>query len=155
MTDQYKILQDADEEGFEIALRQLRDAIENKAENIGKLWLSLQSNAAAIKAEEKRLMDRRQALENKAERLRVYLQQELELAGIEKVKRDTVTIYLRLNPPSVNVVNEEAIPWEFRRVIPETWEPNKKKIIEFWRQTAGNISPGVEIVSDKKSLVIR
>ena len=154
LADQYKALQNANEEGFEVALDQLKDAIEDKAENIGKLWLSLQSNVEAIKSEEKRLADRREALENKAERLRDYLKRELELAGIDKVKRDTVTVSLRSNPPSVNILSEDAIPKEFWRIIPARGEWAKKDIISHWKIT-GNPVPGVEIVTNKKSVVIR
>ena len=157
LTDQIKFLQEdteLEEEEFAKKLGEIQGRFEDKAENIGKLYLSLQADVNALKSEEERLESRRQTIERKSEWLKRYLLQELIVANIDKVKRDVLTISVRVNPPSVNVVDEEVIPQEFRRVIPETWQPDKKQIIEHFKNT-GEIIAGVEMITDKKRVEIK
>lgn len=160
LTDQYRVLQQAidneevEEEAFQESLSQLKAEFGDKVGNIGKLVLSLNATMEAVKSEEERLRSKRQVLEHKADWLRAYLLNEMTAAGIDKVKQDVVAISVRVNPPSVNILNLEAIPQQFRRVIPETWQPAKKEIVDYWKDT-GKICAGVEIISSKKSIIIK
>jgi len=108
----------------------------------------------AIKHEQDRLARRRGTLENRAERLKDYLLREMEVAGIDKVKRDLVTVSVRINPASVNIIDEEIIPSDFQRVIPERWEPDKKAIMDYWKEK-DIVLPGVEIIADRKRVEIK
>lgn len=126
-------------------LESLQDAIEEKAENIAKLVKNLESDAKIIKEEEQRLAERRHAIEAKIERLKTYLQEQLETAGIEKVKRPTITVAIQANPPSVDVIDEKAIPNDF--LIPQAPKVDKRSILE--RLKKGEAIPGVTLKQTK------
>jgi len=160
LTDQYKqleqMLDEADEEYPRDALDVIKDRIEDKAESVTKMIRSYETESDAVGAELERLTKRKKALLNKSTWLKGYLLQEMQVAGIEKIKRELFTISLRPCPASVNIVNLDEIPIEYRRIIPEKWEPDKKAMIDLYKEKEGDIIiPGVEIVTDKKSLSIK
>ena len=136
------------------ALNAIKDKLDNKVENIGKFILSLKASVAGIEAEEHRLSDRKTAINQRIDWLKNYLLNEMTVAKIDKVKRDIFTVSLRTNPPSVHVLDETIIPKEYQHIIPESWQPDKKDITDHFKAT-GEIIPGVEIIKDKKSVVIR
>lgn len=154
LTENYlRVLELAEEMEPELlrdTLESIQESIEDKAENTAKLIKSLEADVKAIKEEEKRLADRRKALEKKIENIKDYLQEQLELAGIDKVKRPTITVSIQNNPPSVRVVNEELIPSHF--MIPQPPKLDKKGILEKLKN--GENVPGVELAQGR-SLRIR
>ncbi len=164
LTEEYRVLLDEierqeeagiiDADAFQVALGQLKGTIEDKAENIGKFYLTLEASIAAIQAEQDRLLSRRDALLDRRLGLLDYLLRELEKAQIEKVKRDLFTISIKVNPPSVEVVDEEQIPTDYRRMIPASWQPDKRAIINHWKEK-GKVLPGVNIISGKKRVEIK
>jgi len=135
-------------------LNNIKARFNDKAENIGKLVLSLTGEASKLTLEEQRLASRRQAITKKVDWLKDYLKQEMTVAKIDQVKGTVVTVSLKNNPPSVNILDQDDIPEEYRRVIPETWQPDKRSILDHFKDT-GEIINGTEIITDKKSLVIK
>lgn len=150
------ILEDegATPEAVQAGLEQTQADFNDKAESIGKLYLSLMGEASAISAEVERLNARKQTAERKAEWLKTYLLNEMLATKTDKIKGDLVTLSVRTNPASVSVIELNALPENFRRIIPETWQPDKKMILDHVKST-GEIPNGCEIVTDKKSLVIK
>ena len=144
----------ASPEDFQLTLANITDQLDRKVENIAKFCLSLESSAEAVKQEESRLQARRTSMERKVGWLKEYLLAEMLAVGSEQVKRDTVTVSVRTNPPSVEVYNPEAVHQDFRHVIPETWQVDKKRIMEHFKAT-GEILDGVNIVTDKKRVEIK
>lgn len=134
-----------DEETFQNTLESIQEALEDKVENTAKFIRCLEADIAAIKEEEKRLADRRRALEEKADRAKDYLKDQLIKAGIERVKRPTITVSIQNNPPSVNVVDLDAIPTQY--LIPQPPNVDKKTILQ--RLKDGESIPGVEIQQTK------
>lgn len=126
-------------------LASLQDAIEDKAENIAKLIKNLEADAKIIKEEEQRLAERRRAIEAKVDKLKMYLQEQLETAGLQKVKRPTITVAIQANPPSVDVIDEKAIPNDF--LIPQAPKVDKRSILE--RLKKGESVPGVTLKQTK------
>ncbi|MCL9971570.1 siphovirus Gp157 family protein [Anoxybacillus kestanbolensis] len=126
-------------------LQSLEDAIEEKVENIAKLIRNLEADAKIIKEEEQRLAERRRAIEAKVDKLKTYLQEQLETAGLQKVKRPTITVAIQVNPPSVDVIDETAIPSDF--LIPQPSKLDKKSILE--RLKNGEAIPGVTLKQTK------
>jgi hypothetical protein len=122
--------EDADNESLGMALSVIETEIEAKAQNVTVIIKGLEADAATIKAEEKRLADRRKALENKSAWLKGYLTDELSKAGLEKVKTHTFTIALQNNPPAVNITDEKAIPAKYLTIVPETYVIDKKAIAD-------------------------
>ena len=117
-----------DTEVFLDTLAAIDEEIEDKVENTAKLIRCLESDIEVIKAEEKRLSDKRKALENKITGIKEYLQHEMEFAGVDKVKRPTLTVSIQLNPPSVCVMDESLIPSDY--MIPVAPKIDKKAILK-------------------------
>jgi hypothetical protein len=117
-----------DEEMFRDTLSSLEEAIEDKAENVAKLIRYLEADAKAIKEEEQRLAYRRKSIENKISSVKEYLQNQLEVAGLDKVKRPTITVSIQLNNPSVEVLDESIIPSAY--MIPQAATIDKQTILK-------------------------
>ena len=160
LTEQYKAVEEAlgnedlENEDVMAALSVIKGEIEDKVENIGKLYFNFKNEVDAIENEVQRLTKRQVALQNRATRLRDWLLYELQAVNIDKVKRELFTVSIRKSPPSVDVLFEDLIPNEYRRIIPESWQPDKKAIIDLFKKD-GSIVAGTQIISDKKTVVIR
>lgn len=127
----YLEVQNLIEEGASIeavqdTLEAISEAIEVKAENVAKLIKSIDAECEVIKVEEKRLADKRRALENKQKHLKQYVQQQLELAGIKKVKSPLFTISIQKNPASCYIPDETLISDEYK--IPQPPKVDKDTI---------------------------
>ena len=121
------LAEDLDQETFQDTLAAIEEAIEDKAENMAKMIRCIEVDVNALKEEEKRLADRRKALENKVSGIKEYLQNQMEVAGIDKVKRPTLTVSIQNNPPSVEVTDESLIPTDY--MVPQPDKIDKKAIL--------------------------
>ena len=139
------LAEDLDQETFQDTLAAIEEAIEDKAENIAKMIRCIEADVNILKEEEKRLADRRKALENKISGIKEYLQNQMELAGIDKVKRATVTVSIQANPPSVLVKDESLIPSHY--MIPVAPKLDKKAVLSFLKE--GGEVPGCEITQGR------
>src|SRR5699024_12069648 len=93
LSDNYQQIQamiEDGEEGLEDTLESLEDAIEDKAIGYAKVMRNLEGQANAIKEEEKRLSERRKALENNIKRMKESLQDAMLLNGKRKIKTDQI-----------------------------------------------------------------
>lgn len=142
---------EVDIEAVEIALKQIEDNIEAKAEGTAKLIKSIDGDIATLKEEENRLAKKRKALENKQKNIKAYLEYQLIAMGIDKVKTPLFTVALQNNPPSVRFIDEDLIP-ESYKVRTELVSIPKKLILDDIK--AGKEVAGVEVVQSK-SLRIR
>jgi hypothetical protein len=55
--------------------------------------------------------------ERTVDRLEEYVKSTMEHSGKKELEGDGLKIKLRANPPSVVIVDEALIPWEFREVV--------------------------------------
>ena len=120
--------------------------------NIGLLIKSLDADVYALEVEIGRLTERKRIRANRRARLYQYLQENLP----EDTKWDftRVSIRFQLNPPSVAVTDEGEVESRFLRIIPQSYEVDKKAIKDYWKET-GKVPPGVTIVDDVKRLVVK
>ena len=125
-------------------LESIEEEIHDKAENIGKLIKNINADVDALKSEEKRLADRRKSLENKVTHLKEYLQNQLEVAGLDKVKRPTLTVSIQNNPPSVKVIDEKLLS---DYMIPVEPRLDKKAILTALKE--GMEVSGAELVQGR------
>jgi hypothetical protein len=65
----------------------------------------------------------------------------MEIAGVDKVKRPTLTVSIQLNPPSVLVKDESLIPSHY--MLPVAPKLDKKAVLSFLKE--GGEVPGCEI----------
>ena len=100
--------EDVDEESLLDACEHIETQIEDKADGYAKIIKGLEANIAGIKAEEKRLEDRRTALENRAEILKHNLEGTMRAMGKTKFKTDLFSFGIRKNPASVKIADPAA-----------------------------------------------
>lgn len=143
--------EDVDIETLEMALNQIEENIELKAEGMAKLIKSIDGDIAALKEEENRLAKKRKALENKQKNIKTYLEYQLIGMGIDKVKTPLFTVALQNNPPSVRFIDEALIPEQYK-VRTELVSIPKKLILDDIKE--GIKVAGCELVQGK-SLRIR
>ena len=143
--------EEIDLEALEMALTQIEDTIETKAESMAILVKSIEGDVVALKKEESRLAKRRKALENKQINIKNYLENQLNIMGIDKVKTKLFTVSLQNNPPSANILDENLIPEQYKKTVTTT-SIVKKDILEDLKN--GVAIEGAEI-KQGKSLRIR
>ncbi|MFC8563093.1 siphovirus Gp157 family protein [Peribacillus frigoritolerans] len=122
-----ELVEELDAITFRDTLESIQEEIDDKVENTVKLMRSFQGDVEAIKSEEKRLAERRKAIENRIESIKDYLRNEMEIAGIDKVKRPTLTVSIANNPPSVEISDESLIPTDF--MVPQPDRIDKKALL--------------------------
>lgn len=137
-------------EMIDAALNEVGEEIEVKAENIAKLIKSIEVDAKGMKEEEQRLSSKRKSLENRISNLKAYLESAMRTTGKEKIKGKVFTLAFQNNPPSVDVINLEAIPKEY--LIEQEPTLDKKSILEALK--SGLEVPGA-VIKQGQSLRIR
>lgn len=119
LTDQYKMLQNFIEEnnveGFELALSQIIGDIGEKLEGYAMVLKNIESDIAGIKSEEKRLADRRKAMESNLARIKENMADALLTVEGNRVKTEKFTFSFRKST-SVQIENDAAIPSQFIKV---------------------------------------
>ena len=124
---------------------QLEMDLNTKLENVGCYIKNLDSDIEALKNEEKTLADRRRVKENQLERLKKYLAENLQVAGMQKFESPRCVLSFRKSEQVV--ISEGAeIPEEFiiRKV---TEQPDKKLLKDAIKQ--GFEFDGISIVENK------
>lgn len=127
------------------SLQMMRD---EKIENIVLFIKNLRSDAKQLKEEEENLRKRRQASENKAQRLLDYLDQ--NLSGEKFRSSDGLAVVSYRRSTSVNVVNSGMLSDRFL-TIPEPI-PNKTEIKKALQN--GEVVDGAELVT-KQNIQIK
>ena len=152
LTDNYLRVLELAENGDDLTdtLEALEDAIEDKAENTAKVIKQLEANASMLDNEINRLTERKKASDNNAKRLKVYLQEQLEKVGTDKIKGEIFTVAIKNNPQSVDVLDETKIPAAY--FIEQAPKLDRKELLE--QLKAGETIPGVT-VKQSRSLRIR
>jgi len=140
---------EADLQAFYDTLDGLQGEIGEKLENCAAVVKTIDAEAEAIAAEEKRLATRRRALQNSADRLKAYMRDGMDAAQMVKHKGKLFTISLQDNPPAVVVDDEASLPRDYCRV---KVEPDKTAIKDALKN--GVEVPGVHL-EHTKSLRIR
>lgn len=143
--------EEVDLDTLETALSQVEDNIELKAESMAKLIKGIDGDVIALKEEENRLAKRRKALENKQANIKLYLENQFKAMGLDKIKTPIFTVALQNNPPSVNILDEDLIPEQYKKSV-TTVSIVKKDILEALKE--GQVINGAEI-KQGKSLRIR
>ena len=124
---EYLLENGEDNEELAAVLNSLDEEIEDKAENIAKLIKNYEADIEAFKTEEKRIAERRRTLENDVKRLKKYLFNNMKLTGKTKFKKGTFSFNIAKNPASVEIVNQDIIPMDYRELVEVI---NKKDILQ-------------------------
>ena len=124
---EYLLENGEDNEELAAVLNSLGEEIEDKAENIAKILKNNEADIKAFKEEEKRLAERRKALENSNKRLKEYLEENMKLTGKTKFKKGTFSFNIAKNPASVEITNVDIISSDYK-VLTEILD--KKAILQ-------------------------
>ena len=128
----------------------LEIAFTDKVEACGIVAKHAASMADQIRAEEKRLAERRRAYERKEQRLKDYMAGCMERLGQTKVETPRGVVSLRKKPAHVEIIDEDAIPDEYMRV---TKSPDKRAISAAVKD--GENVPGAALITNEKTLSIK
>ena len=132
LTEAYQNLLDLDLEAEEVTkhLKNIEDEIEIKAENIAKVLRSLDAEAEAYKKEIERFTLKKQGVENRAKRLKGYLQKAMEAVDKKKFKTDLFSFNIQKNAPSLKILDESKIPEDFYKIERKLDKAELKKAVK-------------------------
>lgn len=133
------------------ALNGLEGEFDLKAENIAKLLKSMEADTKGLKDEEKRLSNRRKALENRCISLKGYLSDSMKAIGKDKIKGDIFTLSFGKCPASAYISDISLIPLEFFE--PQLPILDKKLLLSSLK--ANDKVPGAELRNSETSLRIK
>ena len=106
-----------------------------------------------MKEEEKRIADNRKALENKMAKFKEYVKECMENNGFSKIETELGTLSIAKSPASIEIINEDEVPSEFKQEV-VTVKIDKTKIKNNFKET-GEIPAGVNIVTTNTNLRIK
>lgn len=120
----------------------IKEQIESKGTGIIVVVRNLEADIEVIKTEIKRLQDLKKLKENKIENLKKYTKECLEEADIKKLSTSLGNISIRKLPGSVEVLEEDSIPAEYKKEV-VTVTVDKKSILADLKE--GVVVPGVTL----------
>lgn len=132
---------------------ELTTLLQKKSNSVIAYSKNIELAIKAMKEEETRISNNRKTLENRLEQFKKYVKECMEGNGINKIETDLGTLSIARSPMSIEIVNEEEIPDEYKEVI-FTTKVDKKKIAEAFKST-GELIEGVEIHTDNTNLRIK
>ena len=127
--------------------------LQQKSQNIIGYTKNIELTINAMKKEEKRIADNRKVLENKMTRFKDYVKECMERNDIPKIETGLGTLSIAKSPASVEIINEDEVPSEFKQEI-VTVKIDKTKIKNNFKET-GEIPAGVNIVTTNTNLRIK
>jgi len=140
----------------EVPVEQIRDTLEalegdirEKAVTVAQFARNIETSATAIREAGKKMLERADRLERRAESVRAYLTFQMQAAGITRIESPWFTLAVRRNPPSVVVDDESRIPDQFR-VQPEPPPPRLDRAAIARALKAGDDVPGAHLVQSER-----
>jgi hypothetical protein len=118
--------------------------LEVKAQNVAYAVKNLEATAAAIKAAEQEMAERRKVTEKRAEQLREYAKTCMEVAGVSKIECPHFALTIKKNPAAVDIFEAALIPQSFMK-MPEPPPPSPDKAAIKAAIQAGNEVPGAQL----------
>lgn len=153
-----------DAQPWQPALDELEGLWEHKAESICKVIRMLEASSGAKEAEAKRLQTSANADQHAADRLKAYLQQNMESIQQDTLNTPLFKLRIQNTPPRVEVSDWKEVPLKYvSGIVRLPWlqlekilgtpecEPqiDRKVILEHYKTTGEAIS-GTQIVQGKK-----
>lgn len=132
---------------------ELNTLLANKSMNIIAYCRNEELKIEAKKTEEKRLAESRKADERRLEKFKQYVKECMENSGIIKVETELGNLTIVKNPISVEIMNEDEVPSEYKTEV-TTVKIDKAKIKDNFKAT-GEVPNGVNILTNNTSLRIK
>lgn len=132
---------------LEAALDQVTLALEKKSVSIGQWVLNLKADEAGVQQEIDRLQTRLRSRRNLQERLKTYVKQCMEHAGVTKIEHPTCPIRIQKNGQAALIIAEgkdiTTFPAAFQDVIPEHTELSQERLKK--ALASGELVDGAEL----------
>lgn len=138
-------MESADEAEREIILQQLDEveqSFKEKADSYARLMLNLQADTKAIREEAQRLTKLARVKETVIEALKFRIGEVMRSQGMTRMETGVGSWGIRKNPPAVKIIDEAAIPAQYR--IPQPDAIDKAAILTAYKQD-GELIPGTEV----------
>lgn len=143
-------LTEEEEKEFQEALQ---NELAKKSANIIAYALNKTSLIDAIDEQIKRLQNYKKTEENKLKRYKEYVKENMQVLNITKIETPVGKIQVAQSPISVEIINENEVPEQFKiQVI--TTKIDKKAITDNFKET-GEIPDGVKIYTENTNLRIK
>ena len=142
-----RMIEDGAEE-LEDTLESIELAVADKLEGYAMVIKNIESDIAGIKAEEKRLANRRKAMENSVERMKAAVQDSLLTVEGNRLKTDKFTFSFRKST-AVQIEDETLIPPQFIKTETKVVKTDLAKVLKEGAQI-----PGASLV-ENQSLQIK
>ena len=130
-------------EGLEDTLESIELATADKLEGYAMVIKNIESDIEGLKAEEKRLAERRKAMENNVKAMKASMQGTLLTVEGNRLKTDKFTFSLRKST-AVVVHSDESIPEDFIRVTRTISKSEIAKVLK-----SGFEVPGAELTENQ------
>ena len=140
------------EDALRDTLEGLEGDIEVKAQALLQVVAGIDSDTTAIDHEIKRLSARKRVIQNRANRLRSYLHENMVATGINKISCPLFQITLSKPRPMVCVDDADLIPEQYIKTT-VTKTPIKKDILAALKK--GEDVPGCALGESKRALLIK
>lgn len=127
--------------------------LQQKSQNIIGYTKNIELTISAMKEEENRISNNRKALENKLSKFKDYVKECMENNGITKIETELGTLSIAKSPLSVEIINENEVPNEFKEEV-VTVKIDKTKIKNNFKET-GEIPAGINIITTNTNLRIK
>ena len=139
-----EIAEQLDAETLKDTLDSIEGAIEDKVENTAFVIRSLESNVKIIDEEIKRLQAMKSAQQNNANSLKTYIQESMEMVGLDKVVGNLIKVTVQNNPPSVRLTDDFK---DSRYLVEVEPKVDKRAILDDLKR--GVEVPGAELVQGR------
>lgn len=141
------------EEEYNKLGEELAIELQNKGTNIVGYALNEESLIDAIDIQIKRLQEFKKSKQNNLDKFKEYVKDNMERLGITKMDTELGTLSIAKNPMSVEIINEDEIPKEYKQEV-ITEKIDKTAIKKHFKET-GEMIPGINIIDNKTSLRIK
>ena len=133
--------------------KELIELLQQKSQNLIGYTRNIELTIEAMKNEENRISEQRKTLENRLKKFKEYVKDCMEKGGFTKIETSLGTLSIAKNPLSVEIINEDEIPSEYKTET-VTIKIDKTAIKNNFTKT-GEIPTGVNINTQNTSLRIK
>ena len=132
---------------------ELTEALQTKSTNIIGYYQEQNTILNSIDEQIKRLQEYKKITKNKIDRYKEYVKSNMEVLGIDKIQNELGTLQIAKSPISVEILDPELIPPEYKEEVIEV-KILKDKIKNNFKAT-GEVIDGVKIITDNTNLRIK
>ena len=141
---------EADNDAVIAELDRVTEAFDRKAISVAKVIRNYEMSVLVLEEEIERLQDRRARMKKRMDGLKSYLLTQMQAVGVQRIDDEILPLSRRINPPSVNVLDESSIPdLYFKEKVVRTLD---KKSVAAAIKEGGSV-PGAELVRTERVVV--